>query len=171
MKSFFGRKNTKCSTSPIELTGSNHVNVSGPKNFTSANMNVHTHTHFANKNYFGFPKKKTLKLYQNPNGRCPKISQNIVFSRFFLVFFPCPKTSPNGNRSTVRRGKTSGETPNISQVRKSIQSLLREMDGWVLEVGWQRSVNGFLSFVGGMVYIFSEVSGAKCVLNFQGLVS
>lgn len=114
MKSFFGRKNTKCSTSPIELTGSNHVNVSGPKNFTSANMNVHTHTHFANKNYFGFPKKKTLKLYQNPNGRCPKISQNIVFSRFFLVFFPCPKTSPNGNRSTVRRGKTSGETPNIS---------------------------------------------------------
>ena len=146
MKSFFGQKNYKCSTSPIELTGSNHVNASGPKNLRSANMKVHTH--FANKNYFGFPKKKHWNSHQNQNGRCSKISQNIVF---LLVFSLFPKTSPNGNRSTVRRGKTSGETPNISQVRKSIQSLLGEMDGF-----WKLDGNDpfTASFFGGMVYIF-----------------
>ena len=52
---------------------------------------------------------------------------------------------------TVRRGKTSGETPNISQVRKSIQSLLGEMDGF-----WKLDGNDpfTASFFGGMVYIF-----------------
>lgn len=123
MKVFFGQKNAKY----IAWSKEREVTMLAPLVPKTWDQPTWKYTHFTNKNYFGFPKKKTVEtLTNNQNGRCPKISQSIVFS---LFFFPFPTTSQNGNQSSVRRGKTSGETPNISQVRKSIQSLLGEMDG------------------------------------------
>ena len=105
MKSFFGRKNTKCSTSPIELTGSNHVNVSGPKNLRSANMKVHTH--FANKNYFGFPQKKAPETLPKSEWQ---VSKNQPKHRVFSFFFSVSKNFPKwkSNKENPPSGKHRG---------------------------------------------------------------
>jgi len=152
MKVFFGQKNAKY----IAWSKEREVIMLTSLVPKTWDQPTWKYTHFINKNYFGFPPKKNPETLPTKEGQ---VSKNQPKHRVLLVFSPFPKTSQNGNRSSVRRGKTSGETPNIPQVRKSIQSLLGEMDGWVLEVGWQRSVNGFLSFFGYWYIYFQRFQG------------
>ena len=94
MKVFFGQKNTKY----IAWSKEREATMLAPLVPKTWDQPTWKHTHFTNNHYFGFPKKKPLKLSPTIRMGGAGVQKSAKTSCFLVFFLRFQKLPQNGNR-------------------------------------------------------------------------